>query len=225
MHRPVHIIQGDWHDHNALTVHEIAVATLPCGMTVALDATGMQFGWKENISPWSTYKQHRVNYICKENDLAPDSPGLQEDESFGGPRDLTNARALGMAVTEKHEQLIMETTVMSLTSQIKTRYGDVKNFLRLKENEFIPARTAVLAAAKRGLTMLADEMGNSALPKRLVLRSPAPREAFTTGRAGDMDLIWCRSQDANAPVERQNRRWKARWEPVIKVEFPRAQED
>jgi hypothetical protein len=116
MHKPVHTTHADWDEHNALMVHEITIATLSCGMTVAIDPTGVQYGWKENISPWSVYKEHRVNYVCDAaKDLQPDTAGLYDLNRLGlrGPRVVLPA---GMASVEDDEQFLMETVVSSLTS-------------------------------------------------------------------------------------------------------------
>jgi hypothetical protein len=218
MHKPVHITHPDWDEHNALMVHEITIATLSCGMTVAIDPTGIQYGWKETISPWSTYKEHRVGYICDAaKALHPDTAGLYDLDRLGvrSPRDILPA---SMTSEENNEQLLIETVVLSLTSQLKRRYGGVKEFLALKEGEFALARIAVVEAAERGLTMVADEIRNAAQPRIVVLRHPAPGGSFRD----EKEILWFKTQHANLPGERQHQLWKSRWDQVISIRLPSA---
>jgi hypothetical protein len=137
MHKPVHISNGDWDEHNALMGHEVFVATLSCGMAVVLDSTGIQFGWKEHITLWSSYKRHRVHQITDQKHLGPNSKGLGDLENGDNfkiirlmgvvPPDLTSK--------DRKEQRLMETVVRSLESQINAHFGGVTAFLRLKGRE------------------------------------------------------------------------------------------
>jgi hypothetical protein len=218
MHKPVHITHPDWDEHNAIMVHEITIATLSCGMAVAIDPTGIQYGWKENISPWATYKEHRVNYICDAaKDLHPHTAGLYDLDRLG-VRSLRDILPASMASVENDEQLLMETVVMSLTSQIKRRYGGVKEFLQLKEGEFARARIAVVEAAERGLTMVADEIRNAARARIIVLRHPGPGGSFRD----EKEIIWLKPQHANMAIASQHQLWKSRWDQVVSISLPSA---
>jgi hypothetical protein len=226
MHKPVHISNGDWDEHNALMGHEVFLATLPCGMAVVLDPTGMQFGWKEHISPWSSFKKHRVHLVTGQKYLGPNSTGLQDPESmFGGNHEMM--RMMGV-VPELHfkdrkEQRLMETVVLSLESQIKERFGGVTEFLRLKGGEFAAAQTAVVDAAKRGLTMLADEITNGAEMKMIRAPSAASGSSDTQKSGSGVEIIWSRKRDkriAGGDDGRLRRLWKARWDHVVGLELP-----
>src|SRR5690242_14036979 len=96
MERPVHITHADWDEHNALLGHEIILATLACGMTVVLDPTGIQFGWKDHTSPWLAYKEHRVHHVVSIKDLGPNTSGLQDLDS---PENNPLASVFGLVPT------------------------------------------------------------------------------------------------------------------------------
>ncbi|KAK4148424.1 hypothetical protein C8A00DRAFT_19739 [Chaetomidium leptoderma] len=214
MERPVHIAHGEWDEYNALLGHEIILATLSCGMTVVLDPTGIQFGWKDLTSPWSMYKEHRVHRVANAKDLGPNTTGFQDVDShevnpfacvFGSDPTEISSRV-------RKEQLLMETVVLSLQPQIKRRFGGVAEFLRLKEAEFKVARAGVTAAAQRGLTMLAGEINNSAQWKVL---SGATTAQGDSGK----EIIWFTNRAAsNSDDDTRRRVWKARWDSVVDIE-------
>lgn len=215
--KPVHCAYQDWDEYNSLMGHEIILASLPCGMTVALDSACIQFGWKEKISSWSAYKEHRVNHITRAKDLSPTTAGSTDDPSIH-----LLGLMRGANWRNNTELLLMETVVLSLTSQLKSRFGGVKNFLRLKDPGFTLARTAIVAAAKRGLTMLADEINNSAEP-RILDPSDSGRRSAAGQKSSEKDIFWFMNRRMNVADERLHRVWKARWDPVIKIEFQAAQ--
>lgn len=204
--------------------HEVFLATLPCGMTMALDPTGMQFGWKEHISPWSSYKKHRVHHITGQSYLGPNSNGLQD---LQGKKDLEMMALMGivppdLTSKDREEQRLMETVVRSLEAQIKERFGGVTEFLRLKGGDFATAQTAVVEAAKRGLTMLADEI-NAGAEMRMI-RVPSPVGSSGGQKTGSgTEIIWSKKrakQIAGGDEVKLRRLWKARWDHVVGLELP-----
>jgi hypothetical protein len=224
MDKPVHISYTDCDKLNALVGHEIILATLPCGMIMALDPTGMQFGWKECISPWSAYLEHRVYHIGDTKDIGPDSVGHQELDYNQAIATLTLAGVIPAdhISTKRLEQRLMETVVLSLQSQIKARFGGVKEFLQLKGSKYTAAAAAFVAAAKRGLTVLADEINGGAEIK--VIQPPSPPGSSNT-KSGDeqKEIIWSSTRDrriGNGDVNKLRRLWKIRWDKEVGIDWP-----
>ncbi|KAK4031695.1 hypothetical protein C8A01DRAFT_41852 [Parachaetomium inaequale] len=206
----------DWNEVSAFLGHEVILDTLPCGKSVVLDPTGIQFGWKEHIAPWPAYHAQRVYHIIEVKDIGPGTPGIQDaagNESLGRISLMAGVPPEN-ATRNCKEQLVMETVVSSLESQIKTHFGGVTDFLRLKGAEFEAARAAVVAAAQRGLTMLASEVNSSAY-SRAVQRV-----------GGGRGIIWVKNGLGNVARkhnEKPQRLWKARWDKVVDITLPMAE--
>lgn len=200
--------------------HAIVRATLPCGEVVLLDPTGAQFGWKEMVAPWSLYKERRIHSIIDNTwkTVVAKPPGSR----FVKPEAQAFAAA-GVVQQDSPLELLIESVALGLLSQIKAKFdGGVKGFLQLKEGEFSAARKAVVDAAKRGLSMLAEEMNNGArmavIPYVPVARNPTWKQQ----REGP-ELIWYYERDVkltNNDPAKLRQRWKARWDRVIKIELP-----
>ncbi|KAK4119236.1 hypothetical protein N657DRAFT_262986 [Parathielavia appendiculata] len=132
--------EGDY--FNSLLVYEAALVTLPCGVSVVLDPTAPQLGWKETLSPHAQFSKQRVHKVVSADNVAPKLPGSRfanEDNRAIHP----------------DEDMLMEAVMLGLIPRIKQQY-----FLQLDEGEFTAARARVVAAAKRGLSTLAEEMNN-----------------------------------------------------------------
>jgi hypothetical protein len=160
-------------------------------MIVVLDPTGMQYGWKEHISLWSTYEEHRVHWIGESMVLGPGCTGIQHSENHEGVAELVQR---GFISPDRHsedceEQRLMETVVLSLHSQIKARFGGVNPFLQLKGADYAAAAAAFTAAAKRVLTMLAGEINNGAEIK--IIGPPSTDGNANTGQGcNQTEIIW-----------------------------------
>ncbi|KAK0733234.1 hypothetical protein B0T26DRAFT_669656 [Lasiosphaeria miniovina] len=65
-HRSVWLEDDGSHTFSPFTPHQVLRITLACGRAVVVDASGAQFGWREVLSPWETYKRHRVHAVIGE---------------------------------------------------------------------------------------------------------------------------------------------------------------
>ncbi len=208
--------------HIAMLGHNFVIATLHCGMEVALDATAIRFGWQESLAPWSTYKKHRVGTVTDQMPLGPDSVGIQATRSFGAlassflmssMANMGSVDSMGsvgstadsfisdviagncsyVAMTE--EQTLMETVVLGLHRQLNEHFEGVTEFLRLKDSEFRTAQTGVVEAAKRGLTMLAGEIENGAKLHRITVPVRSSSGTNKQQATTEKDMIWARPRD------------------------------
>jgi hypothetical protein len=227
MEKPVLNTHRDWKHHNALRDHKIVLATLGCGMEVALDPTGIQFGWKESMAPWSAYQKHRVYKGTSSRDLESELADIECVQSTAvllNPLVTAGVLPDGTVVKRKG-RMLMETVVLSLQRQLKERFGGVTEFLRLKGGEFTTAQTAVVEAAKRGLTMLAGEINLGAEATTILV--PAGGSGGSNNLQADMEMviIWFNRSDGKAArgdVEKLRRLWTARWDEVIGLGLPPA---
>ncbi|KAK4031694.1 hypothetical protein C8A01DRAFT_41851 [Parachaetomium inaequale] len=197
MERPVKV-QDIFTSINSLGGHEVVVVALPCGAEFALDHTGLQYGWKEKMVPWASYYRHRAYHVVDRETMGPTTPGTHDPLEGGAGKALMSTVALGL-----HDQL-------------DARFGGVERFLQLKESKFRDAQAAVVAAAKRGLTMLAGEMINSAT-RSFIIHPPSGVEGIRP------EIYWSNEQDkkvANGDAEKLRLRWKARWEKVMDITLP-----
>jgi hypothetical protein len=195
--RPVKI-QDIFTTINSLTAHEIVVVALPCGAEFALDHTGIQYGWREKMAPWASYERHRAHHVVERETMGPTTPGTHD------PLDGKAGKAL------------MSTVALGLHDQLEARFRGVERFLQLKESEFGAAQAAVVAAAKRGLTMLAGEMIDSAT-RSFIIRSPSGGEGIRP------EIYWSNEEDKKATkrdAEKLRLRWKARWDKVMDITLP-----
>ncbi|KAK4095762.1 hypothetical protein N658DRAFT_562874 [Parathielavia hyrcaniae] len=126
---------------NPIMTHEAAVVTLPCGLSVVLDPTARQFGWKETVSRHHEFSKQRIHNPVSTDDVELSLPGSR-------------------FMNEKNAGTVS-----------RARFGGIKRFLQLKESEVLPARAGVVAAAKRGLSVLAEEMNKLARP--IIFRGPS----------------------------------------------------
>lgn len=248
--RPVHISHPKFDELNSFMHHEIVLATLPCGTAMALDATGAEFGWKETVSPWISYQQSRVGHIEYVETVQPKplagAKFVKPDIGSGFTHSLgsvpEHVRGLvesvaGLKITKgtSPDGFVMEAVVRALVPQIQARYGGVKGLLQLTESEFAAARTAVVAAAKRGLSLLVDEARTSPHDyfwNRVALiwdsseqdqqqaaepRAARGRGARTSSAVRDSFLG---GLEIFRDSETGRRLWKARWDKTVKIEMP-----
>jgi hypothetical protein len=184
--RPVHFIHQDWDILNSMQGHEVIRVTLACGNMVVLDPTSMQFGWKENFAPWTSYRKHRISHISL-IETATKPPASQFSRS-----DLSKTPTVTTAASSK--EMIAQTVVLDLLNKIKKRFGEVSALLRLKEGEFTAARTAVAASAHRGLSMVMEEFEE--FYHEIVYHNPITN-GISTGQEDweGMEVVWCSTRD------------------------------
>jgi hypothetical protein len=221
MEKPVHIIHPDWDELNCVMNHEVLLATLACGTVVALDPTGIQFGWKETVAPWTSYQQHRISHLAERHTVGPMRPGAK----FLMP---TALQVPGMGGGGSAASgILMEAVVLNLLSQIKTKFGGVKSLLKLKGSKFSEAEAAVVAAAHGGLSLLAEEIKNSAV--MFIANDIVAAAASGDKDYVEVDMVWCTEQEraiaARNPEKLVLTRWKwnARWTKVAAIRLPEDQ--
>jgi hypothetical protein len=209
--RPVRLKKALFDTYNSFVCHEVMAVTLPSGISVVLDPTAAQLGWKEHVAPWDWYRKHRVHHVDQREPVPPIPVGTWCVKAALPP--LPADVGLG-------QSLLLETIVLSLLPQIQTRSGGVKGFLRLKGGEFEVARTAVVDAAKRGVSMLAEETNNVAqMPVHFARIIPPNPD----GDEKCVQIVWHNQEDRRvAKDDRQEirMRWKARWDKVVAIEMP-----
>ncbi|KAL2022251.1 hypothetical protein VTK56DRAFT_5861 [Thermocarpiscus australiensis] len=168
---------------NSLNLHEISVVKLPCGVEMALDPTCAQYGWKENISLWSSYRKHRVLEVVERKPLKPEDPTSRIARAADGFGVLRNE----MTDELSPMSLVVEKMVSKLLPQIKDRFGGIAGFLQLKETVFKGAQADVVAVAKQGLSNLIDVANNPA-PYKLPPGLDKANICFVGLEDADIDL-------------------------------------
>ncbi|KAK3384024.1 hypothetical protein B0T24DRAFT_588630 [Lasiosphaeria ovina] len=99
-HRSVWLEDNGCHTFAPFTPHQVLRITLACGRAVVVDASGAQFGWREVLSPWETYRRQRVHAVIGE---ASHQAAAAMTASRGNPTgDLAHdARAIKALMAEK----------------------------------------------------------------------------------------------------------------------------
>jgi hypothetical protein len=227
MERPLWFIatdeQPNRHQFNSLELHEVELVTLSCGVSVVLDPTAAQCGWREALAPFRPYNQQRALKIKFLRDVERYSAG----SSFTKAQ-LDQEKARGGALpTLRDEQTMMDAVVLSLQPQIKAKFGGVENFLQLKGGEFPAARAAVVDAAKRGLSLLADELTKGSRPINVGNSFRSGRSTSNSLESGhEVDFVWCSAVESKLVFTHPGKmrgvykRWKARWNKAIEIKLP-----
>ncbi|KAL1866858.1 hypothetical protein Daus18300_006561 [Diaporthe australafricana] len=81
---------------NTIPHHTIAVLSTASGLEFAFDPTAAQFGWKEYLSPWSVYRERRVDLLYDQEVARPLSPACaltRQEARNPGRFDWDSARA------------------------------------------------------------------------------------------------------------------------------------
>lgn len=63
MDRPVHVIHPKVYEFSSMAGYNVLRTILPSGMQIAIDPTALQMGWKEVMTPWLPYVNHRVQIL------------------------------------------------------------------------------------------------------------------------------------------------------------------
>lgn len=154
---------------------------------------------------------------------------------------------LGRGHEHKHvasEELAMEALVLNVWPQVRKKFGGeesgslsagMRALLRLGRDQFPIASKAVVEAAKRGLSLIAQEvrLGNVPVVMIKTLR-PCLRTAAHNGGAGgddeeivsEVDLMWCSEAERLATMRdhgstaRTAVKWSRRWLPAVQVKMP-----
>lgn len=66
MHKVVLSVDPEAVSCNAVTRHRLFRITLPSGKQFAFDPTAVQFGWRETLSPWESFLEHRAHNGVRE---------------------------------------------------------------------------------------------------------------------------------------------------------------
>lgn len=106
------ILPNGKHIFNTLQKHEILCITLPSGHELAFDPTGARYGWKEVLSPLTSFVAQRVHFSYYEVDIEPwsaETYGKQDREREYTPgcglRKVYYARMADYYVRSQHEWL------------------------------------------------------------------------------------------------------------------------
>lgn len=215
MDKPVHITHPDWDELNSVMNHEVLLATLACGEVVALDPTGIQFGWKENIAPWDSYLQHRISHLAERQVVPPMRPGSRFEVSANN--------MAGAGVTSSANSMLMEGVVLGLLPHIKKEFGGVSELLNLEKGEFNENRNAIITAAHGGLSMLAEEIKGSAV----MMVDPRGLGGLTDPDHAEVEMVWCTEQERNEAARnpgaflKAKYRWNARWQNAVRPRLPK----
>ncbi|KAK3384023.1 hypothetical protein B0T24DRAFT_567122 [Lasiosphaeria ovina] len=73
-HRSVLLEVDGSSSFSTFPAHQVLRVTLASGRKVVLDPSGAQFGWREFMTPWETYNQHRVHAILIESPYLIETP-------------------------------------------------------------------------------------------------------------------------------------------------------
>jgi hypothetical protein len=219
--RPVRVLKhADIIDgYSTLFGHEAYRVELLSGVSVVLDQMAARLGWMEHIAPWDWYHKHRVHGNVLKEKLPPQPPGSR----FAVP-DSFQPGKVGVG-----EALIVETVVLDLLPQLQDIFGGVQRFLWLDDAKFTTARAAVVDAAKRGLSRLAEELNDTT---RVPIRHNPVRDIGPDGRrctdGPAKGIFWHNEEDRNLTgrdYAKLRKRWEARWNQVVKIKMPDGEDE
>jgi hypothetical protein len=170
------------HDmYNSLLAHVIITVRLPHGPIFVMDPAAMQFGWKETVDLAMDYAAHRAQRFAEPEEVAPECPGTRSPSAGNTPPPAGGVRC--------KDDGPVQTLVVGLLPQIEARFGGVEEFLSLKRSEFEVARAALVAAAKRGLDLLTEEM-NAGSEMKIIDVPAAPGIPAGLAAPNRVELVW-----------------------------------
>ncbi|KAB5511348.1 hypothetical protein GE09DRAFT_1295637 [Coniochaeta sp. 2T2.1] len=153
----IRIINSDYNDFCAFSLHKVAHVTLPCGLQFAVDPTCAQHGWQYMIVPWATYSARHIHRVMGFDSVLPRPAGA----------DIVRSAMGGQArIGQQLHGLMVEPVVHGLAKQMDTIKSDanMKKVLGLKEQDFVVARTSIVEAGIRGLNHLVELIEKGAQP-------------------------------------------------------------
>ncbi|KAK1763505.1 hypothetical protein QBC33DRAFT_598386 [Phialemonium atrogriseum] len=133
-------------DVNSFRNHEIIRVALPSGVQAAIDPTGIQFGWRDYLTPWSAFARHRIHRIKEE---APCRSIHQDRVLPTGPLGVSQTAWRGPTCAARRRERESSNRSRLLGKRgMDGGYGGVSGLLRLKDSSFSKARTVLLSRVK-----------------------------------------------------------------------------
>lgn len=134
-----------------LTTHIVVRLTLRCGLQFAFDPTAAQYGWREVLSPWESYKTHRMRLIVSASTL------VLGETNLNGPIVPPRCSHLSPQVRRRRKALVIALTMtIILAAQGVMFPGSQRTDLRtmfcqLTDDKFEEAIRPILGYAKHTL--------------------------------------------------------------------------
>lgn len=108
--------------------HTVSQLTTASGLKFAFDPTAAQFGWKENLAPWDTYEQRRIEFT-----VPVETAGAL---SISSPSKLTNTEALHQITVGDWREYCVAQEMTDMTVRLLRGRG-FSDMLELPEAEFV----------------------------------------------------------------------------------------
>lgn len=131
-------------DVNSFRDHEVIRVTLPSVVHAAIDPTGIQFGWRDYLTPWSAFARHRIHRIKGE---APCRSIHQDRILPTGPLGVSQTAWRGPTCSWRERESSNRSRLLGKGGK-DGGYGGVPGLLRLKDSSFSKARTVLLSRAR-----------------------------------------------------------------------------
>ncbi|KAL1868903.1 hypothetical protein Daus18300_005739 [Diaporthe australafricana] len=200
---------------NTIPHHTIAVLSTASGLKFAFDPTAAQFGWKEHLSPWSVYRERRVDLLYDQEVARPLSPSRALTRQERYPKEVDSLSSLAPRSAPPQPRLCKAKATQSSTQAPEaqpTRTGTAAPVLR-----HIPVHLqSTVDEYKRLLAGQGNAHGGHITSENQYRKYLAAHELVTThgGKGGDL------SHDFPADERGQQEIAKRIHEAIVNTEEP-----
>ncbi|KAI0147522.1 hypothetical protein GGR57DRAFT_505700 [Xylariaceae sp. FL1272] len=144
IHRPTSSLDNGESMNNAHLQHSVLRARLKTGEHVVIDLTGAQFGWREVVAPWESWKNHRVSSDMDSSSLDETLQSIREGSDTWAEEFIKFCDSQKMSLAQK-----MQTAIQDKMQE--TNISSIAELLALPDSTFTSHRQEILASADKAL--------------------------------------------------------------------------
>ncbi|KAK7422644.1 hypothetical protein QQX98_001432 [Neonectria punicea] len=176
--------------------HTVFKITQSTGEVFAVDFTGGQFGFQEQLYEWKTYIKYRAEPGSKTITLAQ----MAEEENAHYRAANMKADSCGMA-TKILRTKLMRGLRGSIDAHLASEKTTAKDIMFLQHSEFGPAREKLITEAKVGLQKALDFLALKGISRVYFAQGFNPRVALTEECARKYKDVWLTDDEMKAMKE------------------------
>ncbi|KAI1108538.1 hypothetical protein F5Y14DRAFT_459480 [Nemania sp. NC0429] len=187
-HRPTCDMRHGQVRNSMYSEHTVLRATLHSGEQMAIDITGVQFGWRETVAPWKIWSSHRV-------------AGKSCPQPFGSAQrmqDMLYPFAASQFIQLSESQRLSLAHKMELAIQKKMKDNmapSVGELYRLDNAAFASCKQAMLSGAEEALKNGLRELHESKVGLCYIDARGEWRATTTKQQAEALEGVWLTDED------------------------------
>ncbi|KAH6975015.1 hypothetical protein BKA56DRAFT_733399 [Ilyonectria sp. MPI-CAGE-AT-0026] len=172
--------------------HCVLRVTLQTGETFAIDFTGAQYGWRNQLYTWNTYIEHRAKTV---NGVTPlGTTSLQESAVYS----LFAPNSIAKATRAFRTNIVRDGLVRSLVTYFVQHQSSMKDLLSLPGSSFVRERAQLVNFVKDSIRRRVQELCDLGVGRPYFDRNFEPHYTTTAEEGLKYQGVWLSKEQYNA---------------------------